>query len=418
MIDFNSLQNTTSQIKNMYICFAMKTLSTIKPSLLLKKVLHRNKLRLLLIFPYNNAIISKVKNIEGYSWSQTLKGWYTNYNTKNIDFIKQTLKNDVVFKLDDSVYNMSLKVKTKRKPREISEENKEIIRAYTKYLKGKCYSESTVKTYFTFVADFFDYIKDTPISTLNNRDIEKFLEDVFIPRKYSISTHRQFISAIKLFKAFYPECKIEEIELKRPKKSRILPTVLSKEEVIDLLRYTKNLKHRAVLAMIYSAGLRISELLNLELSHIDVDRRQLTVKNSKGRRDRNIILAQSFIPLMQNYLMSYNPKTYFVEGKPFQRYSAESIRSFLHRSSKIARITKRVTPHTLRHSYATHLLENGIDLRYIQELLGHAKPETTMIYTHVSKKDILKIESPLDLAVKSLVNTDKNNNNIRLSGNY
>lgn len=215
------------------------------------------------------------------------------------------------------------------------------------------------------MADFFDYIKDTPLTTLTNRDVEKFIEDVFIPRKYSISTHRQFISAIKLFKAFYPECKIEEVELKRPKKSQLLPTVLSKEEVIDLLRYTKNLKHRAVLAMIYSAGLRISELLSLKLEHIDVDRRQLTVKNSKGRKDRNIILAQSFIPLMQNYLMSYNPKTYFVEGKPFQQYSAESIRAFLHRSSKIARITKRVTPHTLRHSYATHLLENGIDLRYI-----------------------------------------------------
>jgi len=396
----------------------MKTSLPFKPTLLLKKVLHRKKLRLLLVFPYNKFIISKIRTIEGYLWSQTLKGWYTDYSTKNIEIIKLTLKNDVIFKLDDSVYNLGLKTKSKRKPREISEENKEIIRAYVKYLKGKCYSESTVKTYFTFVADFFDYIKDTPLTTLTNRDVEKFIEDVFIPRKYSISTHRQFISAIKLFKAFYPECKIEEVELKRPKKSQLLPTVLSKEEVIDLLRYTKNLKHRAVLAMIYSAGLRISELLSLKLEHIDVDRRQLTVKNSKGRKDRNIILAQSFIPLMQNYLMSYNPKTYFVEGKPFQQYSAESIRAFLHRSSKIARITKRVTPHTLRHSYATHLLENGIDLRYIQELLGHAKPETTMIYTHVSKKDLLKIESPLDLAVKNIVNTDKNNKNMRLSGNY
>lgn len=396
----------------------MKTSLSIKPILLLKKVLHRNKLRLLLLFPYNEAIISKIRKIDGYSWSQTLKGWYTDYTPKNIDFIKHTLKNDVIFKLDDSVYNMSFKIKTERKPREISEENKAIIRAYIKYLNGKCYSESTVKTYFTFIADFIDYVKDTPLNTLTNRNVEQFIEDVFIPRKYSISTHRQFISAIKLFKAFYPECKIEEVELKRPKKSQLLPTVLSKEEVIDLLRYTKNLKHRAVLAMIYSAGLRISELLHLELKHIDIDRRQLTVKNSKGRKDRNIILAQSFIPLMQNYLMSYEPKTYFVEGKPFQKYSAESIRAFLHRSTKIARITKRVTPHTLRHSYATHLLENGIDIRYIQELLGHAKPETTMIYTHVSKKDLLNIESPLDLAVKSLVSTDKNKINMRLSGNY
>ncbi|MFZ2282332.1 MAG: tyrosine-type recombinase/integrase, partial [Lutibacter sp.] len=148
------------------------------------------------------------------------------------------------------------------------------------------------------------------------------------------------------------------------------------------------------------------------------DRRQILVKNSKGRKDRNVILAESIIPLMNNYLMSYRPERYFVEGKPFQQYSAESIRAFLHRVSKLANIAKNVTPHTLRHSYATHLLENGIDLRYIQELLGHAKPETTMIYTHVTKKDLMKIESPLDLALKSMAEKDKDNKNIRLSGNY
>jgi len=396
----------------------MKDDSKITITLLLKKVLHRKKVRLLLVFPYNDFIISKIKKTEGYAWSQTLRGWYTNYTTENIDFIKQLLKNDVVFKLDNSVYNEGLKDPIERKEREISADNNLILKSYSSYLKGKCYSESTVKTYTTFIADFFNYLKDTPLTTLTNRDVEKFIETVFVPRNYSISTHRQFVSAVKLLKAFYPECKIEELQLKRPNKSRILPTVLSKEEVIDLLRYTKNLKHRTILAMIYSAGLRISELLNLELKHIDVDRRQILVKNSKGRKDRNIILAESIIPLMNNYLTSYQPENYFVEGKPFQKYSAESIRAFLHRSRKIAKITKNVTPHTLRHSYATHLLENGIDLRYIQELLGHAKPETTMIYTHVTKKDLLKIESPLDLAVKSIVETDKSNRNIRLSGNY
>lgn len=387
-------------------------------TLLLKKVVHRKKVRLLLVFRYDDFIISKIKNIEGYAWSQTLRGWYTNYTTENIDFIKQTLKNEVVFKLDNSVYNEGLKDAVERKERDFSVENSEVLKSYSSYLKGKCYSESTVKTYSLFIADFFNYLKNTPLTTVTNRDVEKFIEDVFIPKKYSISTHRQFVSAIKLLKAFYPECKIEELQLKRPNKSRILPTVLSKEEVIDLLRYTKNLKHRAILAMIYSAGLRISELLSLQLAHIDVDRRQILVKNSKGRKDRNIILAESIIPLMNNYLISYRPEMYFVEGKPYQKYSAESIRAFLHRSSKIAKITKNVTPHTLRHSYATHLLENGIDLRYIQELLGHAKPETTMIYTHVTKKDLLKIESPLDLALKSMIETDKNNKNIRLSGNY
>ena len=394
----------------------MKNNQITLPPILLKKVIHRNKIQLLLLFTFNTEIKNILNNIGGYYWSKTLRGWYTEFNSENISLLKGVLNDKVNFKLDPSVYN-KLKVKPIRKKREISEQNKQVIRLYVKYLKGKCYSESTIKTYFTFVADFFNYIEDTPISTISNRTVELFIEDVFVPRNYSVSTYRQFISAIKLFKAFYPECGINEINLKRPKKSKLLPTVLSKEEIIDLLRCTKNLKHRAVLAMIYSAGFRISELLNLELKHIDIDRRQLIIKNSKGRRDRNIILAESFIPLLINYTNTYRPIIYFVEGKPSKKYSAESIRSFLRKSCKIANITKHVTPHTLRHSYATHLLENGIDLRYIQELLGHAKPETTMIYTHVSKKDLLKIESPLDLALKSLIETDKQNKILRLSGN-
>ncbi|MBI9042758.1 tyrosine-type recombinase/integrase [Lutibacter sp.] len=392
----------------------MKNLSTTLPTILLKKVHHRAQLQLLLLFKYNAPLIATIRKMEGYTWSKTLRGWYIAYSAENITNLKNALKNKVTFTLDASIHK-PIVVKIPREKRVISEANKDIVRLYVKYLQGKRYSESTVKTYFTFIADFFHYIKDKPVVELNNRDIELFIEDVFVPRNMSISSQRQFISAIKLFKAFYPECQIEEVKLTRPKKSKLLPTVLSKEQIIDLLRCTKNLKHRAILAMIYSAGLRISELLNLELSHIDIDRRQIIVKNSKGRRDRIVILAESFIPLLLNYINSYGPKKFFVEGVNEEKYSAESVRSFLRKSCMNANITKRVTPHTLRHSYATHLLENGIDLRYIQELLGHAKPETTMIYTHVSKKDLLKIESPLDLALKGMPET---NDTPRLSGNY
>lgn len=395
----------------------MKNLQKTLPTILLKKVIHRNKIQLLLLFEYHQPLIDTIRKIEGYKWSKTLRGWYIEFSSENITILKETLKNQVTFTLDTTIYKPAV-VKIPREKRVISDQNKDIIRLYVKYLKGKRYSESTVKTYFTFIADFFHYIKEKPVIELTNKDVELFIEDVFVPRKMSISSQRQLISAIKLFKAFYPECKIEEIKLTRPKKSKILPTVLSKEQIIDLLRCTKNLKHRAILAMIYSAGLRISELLNLELNHIDIDRRQIIVKNSKGRRDRIVILAESFIPLLLNYIGSYNPKKYFVEGIDDEKYSAESIRSFLRKSCINANITKRVTPHTLRHSYATHLLENGIDLRYIQELLGHAKPETTMIYTHVSKKDLLKIESPLDLALKGMIENNKTAENPRLSGNY
>lgn len=395
----------------------MKKSTTKLPVILLKKVNHKNEVRLALYFKYNDSFIAIIRNLDGYLWSKTLRAWHTKFSPENIQKLKDAFFEKVVFSVDTSVYN-PIKLKTVRETRVISDQNKDLIRLFVKYLHGKRYSESTIKTYFTFVADFFHYMKDKPVVDFCNKDVELFIEDVFVPKKMSISSQRQLISAIKLFKAFYPECKIEEIKLTRPRKSKLLPTVLSKEQIIDLLRCTKNLKHRAILAMIYSAGLRISELLNLKLQDIDIDRRQILVKNSKGRRDRVIILAESFIPLLLNYVNSYTPKLYFVEGPTEEKYSAESIRAFLRKSCLAANIKKNVTPHTLRHSYATHLLENGIDLRYIQELLGHAKPETTMIYTHVSKKDLLKIESPLDLALKGMTEATKTNENLRLSGNY
>ena len=171
------------------------------------------------------------------------------------------------------------------------------------------------------------------------------------------------------------------------------------------------------MALLYSAGMRISEIIQLELRHIDIDRRQINIKQAKGRKDRNVMLAESFIPLLGNYLATYRPKKYFIEGVNGTLYSPTSIRAFLKKSCKRAGITKQVTPHTLRHTYATHLIENGVGLRHVQELLGHSKPETTMIYTHVAQKDLLSIKSPLDTAVSKLLKTDKTQQNLSLSRN-
>ena len=225
------------------------------------------------------------------------------------------------------------------------------------------------------------------------------------------------ISAIKHFGVFLPDSNLVVDDLPRPSNSKYLPTVLSKKEVIDILRATKNIKHRTIIALLYSAGLRIGEVINLELRNIDIDRRQLFIKNAKGRKDRVVVLAESFIPLYRNYYMSYRPNRFFIESPTKGKYSACSIRNFLKRSCKSAGIQKRVTPHTLRHSYATHLIENGVGLRYVQDLLGHAKPETTMIYTHVAKKDLLQIQSPLDTALIALSEADKKEQNRSLSGN-
>ncbi len=278
-------------------------------------------------------------------------------------------------------------------------------------------SPSTVGTYRSFIVFLLLYWKERRVEELTNPDIQRFIEVVVKRRRYGISTHRQLVSALKHFGDRFLESGIEPELLQRPKRSRILPTILSKEEVIDLLRATYNLKHRTILALLYSCGLRISEVLELRIANIDIDRRQVIILNAKGRKDRYVVLAESTVPLLINYISSYRPRNYLFNGTGQGPYSGTSIRAFLKRSCRRAGIRKRVTPHTLRHSYATHLIENGVNLRIVQELLGHAKPETTMVYTHVAKKDLLAVQSPLDTTLLELRSSDKNLLNQSLSGN-
>lgn len=388
------------------------------PLITLSKKFHRNEHQILIEFDYNLILINIVKQISYTRWSSSLKSWYIRNNPNNLKSIFSAFKGHT-FINSQNLYKKAIKksrLYTKR-IRVLSEENKTVLNNFYKYLKGKCYSISTIRIYTFFVADFIEYHNSRTIESLTNKDVELFVENSFIKRGYSISTHRQFVSAIKLFANFKPECNIDNLNLQRPKKSIKLPNVLSQEEIIDLIRCTQNLKHRAIIALLYSCGLRVSELINLKLTNINIDRKQL-FKNSKGRKDRYVSFANSFIPLLNNYFLSYRPKYYFVEGVKGKKYSAESIRQFIKRNCKLAQIHKPVTPHTLRHSYATHLLENGVDVRYIQSLLGHARPETTMIYTHVRRKDLMQISNPLDTALLKTTKADKTNTNILLSRNY
>jgi integrase/recombinase XerD len=367
------------------------------PTIFLEQKVHRKNKQLFVKFKYHQKLIDLIKTVDGAFWSTSLKSWYLKNTDKNIQLIIHLFK-------DLTEVNTSKISRKKVFQRNLTEAQKTLLNSFYLFLKGKRYSQSTINTYTFFVADFINFHTKIDLENLSNRHVEEFIENVFLERNYSISTQRQFISAVKIFIVFYPETKINNLQLERPKKSRQLPTVLSQEEVIRLLQNTKNLKHRAALAFIYSAGFRIGELINLELRHIDLDRNQILIQNGKGRKDRYVPLAKSFKPLLINYITTYQPKRFFIEGKPNEKYSAGSIRAFLRTSCGLAKIYKRVTPHCLRHSFATHLLENGIDLRLIQELLGHAKPETTMIYTHVSQKSLLQISSPLDIAVKNYSN--------------
>jgi len=378
------------------------------PTVYLEVKMHRKNEQLLVRFTYNETLINLINPLK-LKWSATLKTWYLPYHKENVVLILKTLKGS-------AYVNKSRLPKKELFKRNLTDAEKKLMNNFFLYLKGKRYSKSTIQTYTFFVADFISFNTKTPLKELNNRNVELFIEKVFIERNYSISSQRQFISALKIFVVFYKHTQINDLELERPKKSRKLPSVLSQEEVLRIIQFTLNLKHRAILALIYSCGLRISELINLKLVDFHIDRKQLIVKNGKGRKDRYVSLADSFIPLLSNYYYSYKPKSFFVEGQKGGKYSAESVRKFLKNSCRRANIQKNVTPHTLRHSYATHLLENGVDIRYIQLLLGHSKPETTMIYTHVKRKDLMKIQNPLDIALQKIKKTDNHNEKVLLSG--
>ncbi|WP_272151741.1 site-specific tyrosine recombinase/integron integrase [Tenacibaculum aiptasiae] len=379
------------------------------PLILLEQKNHRKVHQLLVKFKYNENLINLIRKIPNVNWSSSLKSWYIKDTLDNLNLILNTFKNKAT--IDQS--KLSRKNAFKRN---LTDEQRKLLNNFYLYLKGKRYSRSTIQTYTFFIADFVNFYTKVSLENLTNRDVEIFIEKVFIERNYSISSQRQFISALKIFINFYPYTKINNLKLERPKKSRKLPNVLSQEEVLNIIRCTQNLKHRAIISLIYSCGLRVSELVNLKLVDFHIERKQLIIKNGKGRKDRYVSLAESFLPLLSNYYNTFKPSIYFVEGQKGGKYSTESIRQFLRRSCKKAHINKTVTPHTLRHSYATHLLENGVDIRYIQSLLGHAKPETTMIYTHVKRKDLMEIQNPLDMALQKLKHMDKNNRNVLLSG--
>ena len=186
-------------------------------------------------------------------------------------------------------------------------------------------------------------------------------------------------------------------DIERPRKEKKLPKVLSMQEVRDLIDATNNMKHRCILSLLYSAGLRRSELINLKPLDIDSERMIIKINNAKGKKDRYTLLATATLNDLRIYYKQYRPQGYLIEGRNKAQYSPTSISKIITNAAFTAGIKKNVTPHTLRHSFATHLLENGTDLRYIQILLGHSSTKTTEIYTHVATKNFISIKNPLDL---------------------
>lgn len=269
-------------------------------------------------------------------------------------------------------------------------------------LEIKQYSESTKKVYCHLLKEFLKYYKKS-IALLNREDILNYLH--YLSKKgYSSSYLNQAVNSIKFLLENVMGRKRSVYYIDRPKKEKRLPEVLSSKEIKMIIENIQNKKHHAMISLIYSAGLRISELLNLRIKDIDSNRMVITIKQGKGKKDRQVVLSPKMLQILRRYYIFYKPKDYLFEGQRkkgdhsnlSRKYSSKSVQNILKRALKNTGIKKHATPHTLRHSYATHLYEAGVDLRSIQVLLGHNSSKTTEIYTHVSNRHIQNIKSPID----------------------
>ena len=271
-----------------------------------------------------------------------------------------------------------------------------VLQQYKDLLLQKRYSQNTQDVYYSYFKDFYVHFQNEKLEDITTDKINSYLLDLIQSKNISISQQNQRINAIKFYYEKVLGRKKEYYELHRPRKENKLPKVLSKNEVKRIFDVTKNIKHKCILMLLYSAGLRRSELLNLLPADIDSERMVIHINGAKGKKDRISLLSDNLLQLLRQYYKEYRPKEYLFEGQKGGMYSPSSVANILKKSVYKAGIKKTVTPHMLRHSFATHLLEQGTDLRYIQELLGHNSSKTTEIYTHVSKSAIEKIINPID----------------------
>ncbi|MBK8622344.1 MAG: tyrosine-type recombinase/integrase [Saprospiraceae bacterium] len=259
------------------------------------------------------------------------------------------------------------------------------------------YSISTIREYFSKFAQYVSYLYPKQCNEVNEAVINSYLCEIS-GKKASESLINSYINAIKFYyeKVIYlPQLKIERI--KRPRTGHYLPKVLSVQQVDATLRATENIKHIALLYALYGHGFRLNEVLNIRLYDLLWDRNQIFVHKGKGNKDRYIPMSQEFKSLMQLYIHTYKPQYWLFEGQDQKsQYSERSVQQVVSQSAKKAGVPIKVTPHMLRHSYATHLLDVGTQLPYIKELLGHKDIKTTMIYTHVTTASIENVVSPLD----------------------
>ena len=380
------------------------TLNTMKfnQHITLKHLLIDNIRCIGLKFYASKVLNAVIKELEPITWSDEFNMYYVTNTKNNLDriyslfrgvawinskyFFQQSRSKQLTEIFDVSWFRRRVRAPNYRFCPE----------SYLQKLELKKYSNSTVKSYVSSFEDFINHYHDIVIDNLNENDIRQYLQ-LLIQNNRSNSYINQAINSIKFYYEMVLGMPNRFYSIERPKKERKLPIVLSKENVRKMIENTNNIKHRCIVSLLYSAGLRRSEILNLKLTDIDSSRMLVLVRNAKGKKDRYTLLSVKTLRDLRIYYKQWKPNIYLFESPNNDKYSPNSVGKIVSNAAINAGIHKSVSPHILRHSFATHLLESRTDLRYIQLLLGHSSTKTTEIYTHVAKSSFDSIKNPLDL---------------------
>ena len=343
-------------------------------------ILHHQKNILMVQFEYSKELIKRISKLPGARWSKTLKSWY--------------LPDTVAYRDQFGVSQKS--AVGKAVIQQVDAINKPALKKMEQLLILKNYSDSTRKTYLTEFAQLLYVLKQTPVHSLGYERLRNYFAWCITTNKISPNQLHSRINAIKFYFENILGMDRFTYEIPRPKKPLLLPKVLGEEAVIKLLAAAENTKHKLLLSLCYGMGLRVSEVCALKIIDIDSDRMQVNIVAAKGKKDRYVNLPHSILEDLRTYYISYKPKIFLFEGQYEDKYSIRSAQQVFKKCMQKAAINKSIGIHGLRHSFATHLMENGTDISIIQKMLGHNDIKTTLIYTHVSKKSIAKVESPLD----------------------
>jgi integrase/recombinase XerD len=361
----------------------------------IETALVKGKRMLRLYFTYDLQLVQELKKIEGTYWNMGLRCWMAPHSRIVVHRLGEEGNKTGWYMPDLERLNHEFYFRGINKS--ISEEKEKSIEAFADYLRSRRYSARTVISYSEGLRTFMEFIGEKPMADITDRDMVDFNIGYIVPGHYSWSYQNQVISALKIYFRQVLHQEGGGVKLERPRSGRHLPDIFSVEEVEKLLKSIRNSKHRAALSVIYACGLRRSELINLRLRDVDSKRKLLIIKGAKGDKDRVVPLPEKVIEMLREYYKLYKPEEWLFEGSvKGQQWSETSLRAVFVRALEATGIKKQLTLHSLRHTYATHLLESGVDLRFIQELLGHKSSRTTEIYTHVMSRSIEGIKSPFE----------------------